>query len=63
MYPKKFWHIRSWADHVIHVSLRAVFFRAPNFVKYLGKAFWKWDRRMELHDDVGLTLTCRGLLP
>ena len=45
-----FWHIPLWADHVIHVGLRAVFSRTPNFVKNLGKALQKWDRGMELHD-------------
>ena len=39
MYPKKFWHVPSQADHVIHVGLMAVSFRAPDFVKYLGKDF------------------------
>ena len=54
-YPKKFWHIPSWADHIIHVGLRAVFSRAPDFVKNLGKTLQKWDRRMELHAAPGLT--------
>ena len=43
IYPKTFGHIPSWAGHVIHVGLRAVFFRAPDLEKNLGKALWKWD--------------------
>ena len=43
MYPKKFWDISSWAVQAFHVGFRAVFFRAPDLVKYLGKALWKWD--------------------
>ena len=44
MYPRKFWHVPSWADHATHVGLRAVFFRAPDIVKYLEKALQKRDR-------------------
>ena len=57
MYPKKFCHVPLWADHVFHVGLRVVFFRAPDFVKYVGKAFWMWERGMELHDAQRSTLT------
>ena len=61
-YPKRSQHIPSWADYVIHVGLRVVFLRAPDFVKNLGKALWKQDMGIELHDAPGLTLMCRGLL-
>ena len=63
LYPKNFWHIPLLADHVIYVGLRAVFFRAPNFVKFLGKALWKQNMGLELHDAPGSTLMCSGLLP
>ena len=64
IYPKQVLaHVLSWADHFIHVGLRTVSFRAPDLVKYLGEALWKWDRGMELYDAPGLTLMCRGLLP
>ena len=62
IYPKMFWHIPSWADHVIHVGLRAVFFRAPDFVKNLGKALQKWDRGWNYMMLQG-QLTYRGLHP
>ena len=63
VYPKKFWHIPSFADYVIHVGLRVVFFRAPDLVMYLEKALQRQNRGMELHDARGSTLMCRGLLP
>ena len=63
MYSKTFWHVPLWADHVIHVGLKAVFFKALDFMKYLGKALWKWDWGMELQDAPGSTLMCRGLFP
>ena len=63
MYPKKFWHIPSLADHVIDVGLRAFFFRAPDFVKCLENALQKQDRGIELHDAPGSASMCRGLPP
>ena len=37
--------------------LGLTFFRAPDFVKCLGKALWTQDRGIELHDAPGSTFT------
>ena len=63
IYPKTFWNVPSWVDHVIHVGFWADFSRAPDFVKCLGNALWKWDREIELHSAPGSIFTRRGLLP
>ena len=46
MFPKKFLDSPSWADHVAHMGFKAVFFKAPDFVKCMGNAVQKQDRAL-----------------
>ena len=57
MYPKKFWHSPSWADHVAQVGFKADFFKAPDVVKWLENAVPKWGRGIIVEAAPGLTFT------
>ena len=57
MYPKKFLHSPSWADHVAYMGFKADFFKAPDFVKCLGNAVQKLDREIALQSAPGSTFT------
>ena len=61
MYPNKFLHSPSWADHVALVGFKADFFKAPNFVKCFGNAEWNC-RTGELYCNLHLSLLlCEGV--
>ena len=57
MYPEKFQHSPSRADHVVHMGFKADFFKAPDFVKCLRNAVWKWDRGIAVQSLPGSTFT------
>ena len=58
--PRKFWGIPSWADQLVAVGLRAVFFRTCFLVKCLGKTLQKWERGKVLMMLLG-QLLCGGV--